>query len=194
MITLSQNSWIQYIPGTFLPTKAQQKELMEARPTHPRLEISMYGTTRTMPRDQRVYGHLYSFSKITLHPKEDEEIPALVKRCMDYANDQHPATEPYNGALVNWYMNGNDSISAHSDAEDALVPDMPIYSFSFGATRDFVIRTKKGFAPRTERFTLTHGTIVVMGGEMQKEYTHEVPKTKHQVGCRINVTVRAFRV
>jgi alkylated DNA repair dioxygenase AlkB len=67
-----------------------------------------------------------------------------------------------------------------------------IASISFGATRTFRIRdykTKKIIKDQT----LNHGSLFIMGGDFQKEYTHEVPKTKKQITKRINITCRSFK-
>ena len=48
----------------------------------------------------------------------------------------------YNMALQNWYR-AEDSISAHSDDEPQHVPRAPIFSFSWGAPRRFVLKPKQ---------------------------------------------------
>ncbi|MFN5187088.1 MAG: alpha-ketoglutarate-dependent dioxygenase AlkB, partial [Planctomycetota bacterium] len=43
---------------------------------------------------------------------------------------------------------------------------------------------------RTEDFVLGHGSLLIMAGNMQQHWQHEVPKTKRPVGKRINLTYR----
>ncbi len=57
-----------------------------------------------------------------------------------------------------------------------------------GATRTFRIRHNKTKETRT--FAVAHGTLIIMAGTMQQFWKHEVPKTKEQVGERINLTFR----
>ena len=97
----------------------------------------------------------------------------------------------YNATFFNWYKNGSEYISAHRDDEHGLVPGSTIASLSFGDVRTFRIRdylTKKIVLD----VQLKHGTLFVMGGDFQKEFTHEVPKTKKSLHKRINITYRNF--
>ncbi len=82
------------------------------------------------------------------------------------------------------------------DSETALVPSSSIYSFSFGATRDFVITSKQSGATASGQrrvIPLTHGSLVIMGGEMQKYYKHAVPKRKACTQPRVNITFRLMK-
>ena len=95
----------------------------------------------------------------------------------------------FNHALVNRYRDGNDSMGLHADAEPELGPNPVVASLSLGATRRFVIRHKRDREDRRE-LELVHGSLLVMGGTMQHHYRHGLPRTRHPVGQRINVTFR----
>lgn len=92
----------------------------------------------------------------------------------------------YNYCLLNRYRSGSDSMGWHADDE----PEMGniIGSLSFGATRKFRIRHKA--SRETMTFSVGHGTLIIMAGTMQQFWQHEVPKTKQNVGERINLTFR----
>ena len=45
--------------------------------------------------------------------------------------------------LINWYMNGDDYISMHSDDEKQLVNNSPIVSISLGDTRTFILQNNE---------------------------------------------------
>ncbi|MFN4905843.1 MAG: alpha-ketoglutarate-dependent dioxygenase AlkB family protein [Planctomycetota bacterium] len=92
----------------------------------------------------------------------------------------------YNYCLLNLYRNGQDSMGWHADDE----PEMGhvIGSVSLGAPRKFRIRHNA--SRRTEDFVLGHGSLLIMAGNMQQHWQHEVPKTKRPVGKRINLTYR----
>jgi alkylated DNA repair dioxygenase AlkB len=92
----------------------------------------------------------------------------------------------YNGILVNKYFSGKDYISAHSDDETNLVKS-GVVAISWGATRKFRIRKKgeKGF----QDFPMESGSMLQMGGDFQKEFTHEIPPQKGD-GVRISFTFR----
>jgi alkylated DNA repair dioxygenase AlkB len=92
----------------------------------------------------------------------------------------------YNYCLLNRYRSGNDSVGMHADDE----PEMGnvIGSVSLGATRNFRIRHNK--TKETMTFQVSHGTLIIMAGTMQQFWKHEIPKTKADVGERINLTFR----
>lgn len=97
----------------------------------------------------------------------------------------------YNGILVNKYFSGEDYISAHSDDETNL-DNSGVVAISCGATRKFRIRKKgeKGFLD----FPMESGSMLQMGGDFQKEYTHEIPVEKKVKGIRISFTFRKHTV
>lgn len=94
----------------------------------------------------------------------------------------------FNGILVNRYMDGNDYITAHSD-DMRNVDSIGVVSLSFGAERIFRIRNKI-----TKEIMLNlpirHGELIHMGGDFQKEFTHEIPKQTRIKDCRISFTFR----
>ena len=92
----------------------------------------------------------------------------------------------YNYCLLNRYRSGSDSMGWHADDE----PEMGnvIGSLSLGATRKFRIR--HNVTRETKTFLAGNGTLIIMAGTMQQFWQHEVPKTKQNVGERINLTFR----
>jgi hypothetical protein len=124
--------------------------------------------------------------------------------------------------LVNKYADGKDSVSAHSDDEQSLVKDDPIFSLSIGTTRTFTVRpvlneTKKSkkslvnlgpYNPGASSL-FTHPTvpydkisveikacdnllIVMAGKRFQTDFVHEVKKDNKCVGTRWNFTFRSM--
>jgi alkylated DNA repair dioxygenase AlkB len=92
----------------------------------------------------------------------------------------------YNYCLLNRYRSGSDSMGWHADDE----PEMGnvIGSLSLGATRTFRIR--HNVTREIRAFPLSHGTLLIMAGTMQHYWKHEIPKTRQNVGERINLTFR----
>lgn len=110
--------------------------------------------------------------------------PDVINELAEIAEKETGQT--YDSALVNFYEHGEDHVGEHSD-RDGL--GFMIASFSFGVTRDFKIRRKE---PRelVETIPLEHCSLVIMKPEMQKSYSHEVPKRLKVKEGRINVTLR----
>ena len=92
----------------------------------------------------------------------------------------------YNAALCNLYRDGNDSVGLHADAEPEMGP--VIASVSLGAERLFRLEGKGGVVAFSER--LPHGSLLIMAGNTQKNFEHEVPKEPRVTQPRINLTFR----
>lgn len=95
----------------------------------------------------------------------------------------------FNSVLLNLYRDGRDSMGWHADDEPELGPQPTIASVSLGAVRRFVLRSR---ADRSDRIdlALASGSLLIMGGDLQQAWQHQVPKTARPVGPRINLTFR----
>ncbi len=93
----------------------------------------------------------------------------------------------FNGILVNEYLNGNDTIGEHSDDEKGL-GESGVVGISMGATRKFRLRNKVS-REKTDIF-MTDGMILQMGGNFQKEFTHEIPREAKVKEKRVSFTFR----
>jgi len=151
--------------------------------------MNMYGKKINFPRLTAWYGNNdkpYSFSGIILYPNPwNPEILDIKKRIDPIANVN------FNSVLLNLYRNGNDSISWHSDAERELGINPVIASVNFGATRTFQLKHTN--TNKKIEFELNHGSLLIMRGELQHYWQHQVPKTSNQVGERINLTFRIIK-
>jgi alkylated DNA repair dioxygenase AlkB len=97
----------------------------------------------------------------------------------------------FNSVLLNLYRSGNDSISWHTDAEKELGINPIIASVNFGATRKFQLKHIK--SKEKIEIELTHGSLLIMQGELQHFWQHQVPKTSKPVNERINLTFRKIK-
>ncbi|MGQ1787989.1 alpha-ketoglutarate-dependent dioxygenase AlkB family protein [Saccharicrinis sp. GN24d3] len=151
--------------------------------------MNMYGKKLPFPRLTSWYGDNdkpYSFSGITLAPMQWNETLLEIKRKIE------PKAETrFNSVLLNRYRNGNDSISWHTDAEKELGTNPIIASVNFGATRKFQLRHRE--TKEKIELGLSHGSLLIMAGELQHYWQHQVPKTKKEVKERINLTFRVIK-
>jgi len=94
----------------------------------------------------------------------------------------------FNGILVNLYEHGERYISPHSDDEKSLSP-IGVASIAFGAIRTFRIRNKLS---KTIVLDVPHlpGDLLIMAGDFQKEFTHEIPIQKSIKTPRVSLTFR----
>ncbi len=151
--------------------------------------MNMYGKKIDFPRLTAWYGNNdkpYSFSGITLQPLPwSSEILSIKSKI------EPVAKTAFNSVLLNLYRDGNDSISWHTDAEKELGTNPVIASVNFGATRKFQLRHIK--TKEKLEIELTHGSLLIMQGELQHFWQHQVPKTSKVVGERINLTFRVIK-
>ncbi|EFA81379.1 hypothetical protein PPL_05363 [Heterostelium album PN500] len=85
-------------------------------------------------------------------------------------------------------LDGNDFIGMHADDEAYLPGKTTIASISLGATRTFTVTHSK--KKETQEYKLNNGSLIVMGGQCQKNYRHGIPKEPDVVTPRINLTFR----
>lgn len=146
--------------------------------------ITLYGRAMPVPRLTAWYGDKgYRYSGIDHPPQAWTKSLALIKARVESA-----CGASFNTALVNLYRTGADSVSWHSDDEKELGPEPVIASVSFGATRRFQLKSRRG--PERVSLDLEPGSLLIMRGTLQRDWAHQVPKTKRPVGPRVNVTFR----
>jgi alkylated DNA repair dioxygenase AlkB len=98
------------------------------------------------------------------------------------------AGQAFNSVLLNLYRDGRDSVSWHADNEPGLGRHPVIASISLGATRRFQLKHRT--CAERIAIDLTHGSCLIMAGAIQHHWLHQLPKTAHPVGPRINLTFR----
>lgn len=96
----------------------------------------------------------------------------------------------FNCVLCNLYRNGQDSMGWHADNEPELGACPSIASISLGAARPFQIKPRAGETGTPSSLVLAHGSLLLMAGDMQQYWLHQLPKTRRQIAPRINLTFR----
>lgn len=151
--------------------------------------MNIYGKKVLFPRLTAWYGDndkAYTFSGITLNP--NPWFPDLMKIKNKI---EKIALVDFNSVLLNMYRDGNDSISWHSDSEPELGKNPVIASVNFGDSRVFQLRHK--ITKEKIEIELNHGSVLIMQGELQHFWLHQVPKTKLNKKERINLTFRVIK-
>jgi alkylated DNA repair dioxygenase AlkB len=153
--------------------------------------INLYGRRMPIPRKTAWYGEFqknYTYSGITMIPNAWTEILLLIKSKIECQSETI-----FNSVLLNLYRDGKDSVAWHSDDEAELGENPIIGSVSFGGERSFRLKPKDKFQKNVKKIFLTHGSFLLMKGETQKYWLHEVPKTAKPVSPRINLTFRVIK-
>lgn len=149
--------------------------------------ITVFGKTYPQPRLTSLYGvegKTYTYSGITMQPKPFTKDLITIKERIQKITQANFTT-----VLLNLYRNGKDSNGWHSDDEKELGENPVIASVSFGAKRVFQFKNKKEKS-NTFKLSLTHGSLLLMLGETQHNWFHQLPKTRLVNEPRINLTFR----
>ncbi|MCQ8104757.1 alpha-ketoglutarate-dependent dioxygenase AlkB [Methylomonas sp. SURF-2] len=94
----------------------------------------------------------------------------------------------FNSVLANLYRDGGDSMGSHADDEKELGLNPLIASLSFGDSR--LLRFKHLKTGQKLDLELRNGDLLIMAGELQHRWRHELPKTRKAKQPRINLTFR----
>ncbi|MEM9363116.1 MAG: alpha-ketoglutarate-dependent dioxygenase AlkB [Bacteroidota bacterium] len=153
-------------------------------------DIKVFGKVYVQPRLTALYGNngkSYSYSNITMEAlpftKELQQLKDLV---------DHEANTQFTTCLLNMYRDGKDSNGWHADDEKELGKNPIIASVSLGAGRFFHLRHKSNKALK-HKILLEHGSLLVMKGETQHFWQHQIAKTAKHVEERINLTFRIIK-
>jgi alkylated DNA repair dioxygenase AlkB len=115
------------------------------------------------------------------------ELPDIFKVFLDYVNENEDCL--YNQVTINWYENGDDDISMHSDCTIDMLPKSDIVIISLGSDRTMIFKSKKSHEKR--KITLENGYILKMKGNVQNEFTHGIKKEINK-GKRISMSFRKY--
>lgn len=185
-IYISKKSWYIYDK---LPSELQlnSEDFEKFYNTKPEKKHKIYigGKYIDQPRYSQSYGKDYIYSNTI-----SKSLPFTenLTKYVIYANNMG---NNYNMALVNWYENGNSYIGWHSDNEKQIKKQSSIMSITFGAERDFQIREKTNKKNKIN-IKLENNSYLIMGGDFQKEFQHQLPKRLKCKEKRINITLREF--
>jgi len=150
--------------------------------------IRLYGKQVTIPRLNAWYGDEHcSYEYSGTHFAPNPWLPALLK-----IKTQIEALSGFrfNSVLANCYRDGKDSVAWHSDDEPELGRNPAVASISLGAERQFQLKHRHHKELETQNILLGHGSLLLMSGELQHHWHHQIAKSQKQVGERINLTFR----
>nr|WP_294935525.1 alpha-ketoglutarate-dependent dioxygenase AlkB [uncultured Flavobacterium sp.] len=147
-------------------------------------EMEIYDKTYTVPRMIAWYEDRENAGADLTLPDWTPELQEIRKRV------ETEAEVDFNGVLLNYYRNGKDGVGWHSDREKNCGKNPIIASVSFGETRLFRLRHKFRKELPVVEIPLHHGSYLLMAGETQSYWQHQVPKTTRDILPRINLTFR----
>jgi alkylated DNA repair dioxygenase AlkB len=152
-------------------------------------DIKMFGKKSKLPREVSWVAdaeNTYRYSGITSTPQPWTQLLEQLRLRISEA-----AGTAFNSVLLNRYRDGNDTVAWHSDDEPELGFMPTIASLSLGADRRFQLRSKE--TRETIEKRLAHGSLLIMSGDCQKDWIHQIPRERRVLSPRINLTFRQVR-
>ncbi|TAQ90068.1 hypothetical protein B7494_g1615 [Chlorociboria aeruginascens] len=168
-----------------------------------------------VPRLVAVQGEIAEDGSIPVYRHPADESPPLLPFSASVSLIRKHVEErlghPVNHVLIQFYRNGTDYISEHSDKTLDIVPKTFIANVSLGAQRTMVFRTKKSSKTKdplgtvnsreTFRASLPHNSVCQMGLVTNQKWLHGIrqdkrmPREKSKAelsfeGSRISLTFR----
>lgn len=185
------NASVDYYPQLFDTPKADLLfEKLLAEIPWQQDNITVFGKNHLQPRLTALFGNEgkpYSYSNIVMQPHAWNAILTYIKEEVEAI-----CNEKFTTVLLNLYRDGKDSNGWHADNEKELGKNPIIASVSFGGTRNFQLK-HNDLQDQKLNLDLENGSLLIMKGETQHYWKHQIPKTTKPVGERINLTFRIIK-
>nr|WP_299344958.1 alpha-ketoglutarate-dependent dioxygenase AlkB [Allomuricauda sp.] len=185
------DSEIWYTPHFFDSEKANRYfDVLRRDTPWQQDDITIFGKTYAQPRLTALYASntkSYSYSSIVMHPQPFTSTLLQIKEAIEA-----DANTNFTTCLLNLYRDGKDSNGWHSDDEKELGENPVIASVTLGQERYFHLRHKEDKSLK-HKILLQHGSLLVMRGETQHCWQHQIAKTARKINERINLTFRVIR-
>ena len=188
---LPKDGFLYYLPEIFnAEESAILFETIRTETSWNQQSIKIYGRKVMQPRltswvaDPEIN---IRYSGITMEPNPWTESLLKIKKISEEKTNQD-----FNGVLLNYYRDGQDTMGWHSDDEKELGENPIIVSISFGETRDFQIKHKEQKTLKLN-LALEKGSMLIMGGKSQSCWSHAVPRRTRVKDARINLTFRHMK-
>ena len=151
-------------------------------------EIVLFGKKYLTPRLEAFYADKnlnYSYSGQQLVKQDFNSILLKIKNKLE-----EKSGFTFNSVLANYYRDGSDSNGWHADNEKELGKNPLIASLSFGTERRFDMKHMN--SNKRLKIALKSGSLLIMGGEIQHHWKHQIAKSKRINSGRINLTFRTI--
>jgi alkylated DNA repair dioxygenase AlkB len=98
----------------------------------------------------------------------------------------------FNSCLLNLYPTGQEGMAWHGDDQNHLEAGTPVACISLGAERYFKLRLNSDKTMQ-HKIMLEQGSLLMMLGELQEYWQHEIPKMAAIKEPRISLTFRCMK-
>lgn len=137
---------------------------------------------------KNVEGYKYSGQIVKSYKMDD-----ILELQLKIINDK--IKSDFDSLFMNYYRNnGEDYIGKHSDDEAQMGKNSTVASLTLTDNKECIriMRFKNKKTNEKIDVKLYPGSLLIMSGKTQEEWTHEIPKSKKIKGNRISLTARKF--
>jgi alkylated DNA repair dioxygenase AlkB len=175
---LDAHSWIDVVPGWLHDHEALFEEL----------KVS----PRWAQRQRRMYDRVVEEPRLVAGWRDTElaDLPLGIEQARSVLSRRYSVE--LDSVLVNLYRDGQDAVAWHGDTVRKTLPLTVVMTVSLGHRRRFRVR-RRGGGPAVLELRPGEGDLVVMGGRMQHDYEHTVPRERVVGGARMSITMRHSR-
>lgn len=183
---INQNNSLVYLIDNFVENRFANNlynEIAElAYIHHP---VYVFGQWHYQRRKTCMLGKPYQYAG-NIHPALDWHHAPVMHTLMKHIN--RLLNTGFNACLINYYRDGDAKIGAHSDNEGELGNDRTVAALSLGAERKMKFKHK--YNKEVIDVVLPHNSLLIMRGDTQKFYKHELPPSKQVKTERYSLTFR----
>jgi alkylated DNA repair dioxygenase AlkB len=173
---LDDRSWLDVVPAWV--------------PDHDVLFARMLERAPWQQRTRQMWDNEVLEPRLVAAWRTGEELPAEVTELVAPLNARYGVD--FDSCLINLYRDGSDAVAWHADTVRTTMRDPLVATVSLGARRSFLVRPAEG-GPVVRRYAPGEGDLIVMGGAMQHDWHHTVPREKSASGARMSITLRHSR-
>lgn len=170
---LDRRSWVDLVEG-WVPDHAELFLRLQHEAPWAQRSRKMWENEVLVPRLTAAYGDL-------------AELPPYLRKLKDRLDARYDVE--IGSCLVNLYRDGDDAVAWHGDDVRKVLSHPLVFTVSLGVRRRFVVRPREG-GPVVRTYLPGEGDLLVMGGRMQHEWSHAVPRDRRVSGARMSVTFR----
>ena len=174
--SLDDRSWLDVAPGWVPDHGALFQRLLEIAPWQQRTR-QMWDAEVLEPRLVAAW-------------RTGEPLPPEVAELVAPLSERYGVA--FDSCLINLYRDGSDAVAWHADTVRKTMRNPLVATVSLGARRSFLVRPASGGAV-TRRYAPGEGDLIVMGGAMQHDWHHTVPRERSASGARMSITLRHSR-
>lgn len=183
------NGWVKFESALFTLSEADEiYSILLKTIDWNQGKISLFGKTYSTPRLEAFYSEndkTYGYSGQKMKNHAFTPLLLKIKSKVEIATGKS-----FNSVLLNYYRDGNDSNGWHADNEKELGKNPLIASVSLGESRRFDLKHNQ--TKEKIHFQLNSGSLLIMGGEIQHFWKHQIAKSKKIKSGRINLTFRTI--